>query len=286
MEAARREIADYEAQLRLLLQTHGDEEPRAAALAERLAARTAAEAALARTRQEIAALQPELLEGDRDRLTRAIKLQSDAKAAAEQKRAGARSLLQRDGTSDPQSDLALAEARARAAAERCAAEDRRTRALRMLHELFQAEQQALADQFTAPLAAKISGYLECLFGPGARAEVRLVDNAFSSLQLVQPAQTAGAFAFDVLSGGTQEQLAAAVRLAMAEVLAESHDGCLPVVFDDAFAYADPERVQTVQRMLDLAAARGLQIIVLTCDPAGYAALGAREFRLSSDIPTP
>ena len=74
-------------------------------------------------------------------------------------------------------------------------------------------------------------------------------------------------------------MAAAVRLAMAEVLAADHEGCLPVVFDDAFAYSDPDRVNQLQRMLDLAATRGLQIIVLTCNPADYAALGARNITI-------
>ena len=33
-------------------------------------------------------------------------------------------------------------------------------------------------------------------------------------------------------------------------------------------------------MLDLAAIRGLQVIVLTCTPSDYIALGAKEMRLS------
>jgi hypothetical protein len=70
-----------------------------------------------------------------------------------------------------------------------------------------------------------------------------------------------------------------MRLAMAEVLAADHDDCLPVVFDDAFAYSDPDRVQTLQRMLDVAAARGLQVIVLTCTPSDYTALGAQTISL-------
>jgi len=73
---------------------------------------------------------------------------------------------------------------------------------------------------------------------------------------------------------------------MAEILAASHDGCLPLVFDDAFAYADPERVQALQRMLDLAANRGLQVIVLTCTPADYIGLGAREIRLTPQLGNP
>ena len=62
-------------------------------------------------------------------------------------------------------------------------------------------------------------------------------------------------------------------------MAANHDGKLPIVFDDAFAYSDPERVKTLQRMLDLAAERGLQVIILSCNPADYAGLGAQLTRL-------
>ena len=71
-----------------------------------------------------------------------------------------------------------------------------------------------------------------------------------------------------------------MRLALAEILAADFGGCLPVVFDDAFAYADPERIESLQRMLDLAAVRGLQVIVLTCTPADYAGFRAREVRMA------
>jgi ABC-type thiamine transport system ATPase subunit len=70
-----------------------------------------------------------------------------------------------------------------------------------------------------------------------------------------------------------------MRLAIAEVLVSSHDDCLPLVFDDAFAYSDPERVQILQRMLDHAAVRGIQIIVLTCNPSDYWTLGAKTVTL-------
>jgi uncharacterized protein YhaN len=74
-------------------------------------------------------------------------------------------------------------------------------------------------------------------------------------------------------------VAAAFRLAMAEVLAEQHGGCLPVVFDDAFVNADPERVRGLQRMLDLGACRGLQVVVLSCDPGRFGGLGGRMVEL-------
>lgn len=281
LEKQRRTVADIEAQLRLLLEKHGDDAARAKLLAELRTSRSAAEQQLAGTRDSLAKLQPDLLESDRTRLGRAIDQHTAAKIDAEQKRAVARNALQRDGSTDPHAELELAGARLRAAVERRASAARKADAIRLLHELFEAEQKALAAQFTAPLADKISGYLECLFGPGARADVTLESNAFSGLRLTRPGH-GGAFDFENLSGGTCEQLAAAVRLAMAEVLAPAHDGCLPVVFDDAFAYSDPDRVQVLQRMLDRAASRGLQIIVLTCNPADYAALGAKQITLQPE----
>jgi hypothetical protein len=275
----KRSLADLEAQLRLLLETYGEDADRTRVLAELSAARTAAERLLADTRQSLVDLQPDLLERDRTRYQRAIEQHAIAKTEAEQKRAVARSAFQRDGTSDPHADLALAEAQMHSAIEHRTSVARKAGAIRLLHELFIGEQKALAEQFTRPLAAKISSYLECLFGPGARAAVSLENNAFTGLQLIRPAQGSGAFDFASLSGGTCEQVAAAIRLAMAEVLAPAYDGCLPLVFDDAFAYSDPERAQILQRMLDHAAERGLQVIVLTCNPSDYATLGAKQIPL-------
>jgi uncharacterized protein YhaN len=52
-----------------------------------------------------------------------------------------------------------------------------------------------------------------------------------------------------------------------------------VVFDDAFVNADPERLCGLQRVLDLGAQRGLQVVVLTCDAATYDTLGVGITRI-------
>ena len=279
LQDQRRALADLMANLRLWIETQGEEADRKRLLAELLADRKAKERLLADAHQSLLELEPELLENDRIRCRRAIQQLTAAKTEAELKRAVARSEFQRDGTSDPQADLALAAARMRTAQEHRISAERKAGALRLLHKLFVAEQKALAEQFTGPLAAKISSYLECLFGAGARAVVGLEESTFSGLRLIRPEHGPGALDFANLSGGTCEQVAAAVRLAMAEILAAGHDGCLPLVFDDSFAYSDPERVQILQRMLDLAAVRGLQIIVLTCNPVEYGGLGAKQLML-------
>ena len=271
-------LTGLRAQLRLLLDTHGEDAGRSVGLAQLLARRTEAENHLAMTRTALAGLQPDLLDSDNTRLQRAIGQFKSAKAEAE-RNAVAMSMLRSDGSTDPQAALAVAEAKSRSAEEHLAGVERKAKAIQLLHQLFLEEQRALAEQFTRPLAEKITGYLQCLFGPRVQANVRLEGNAFVGLELVRPEQGAGAFAFDSLSAGAREQVAAAVRLAMAEVLAADHDNCLPLVFDDSFAYSDPDRVTILQRMLDRAATRGLQLIVLSCNPSDYAALGAKTFIL-------
>jgi len=274
-----RAIGDLRAQLRLLVETHGDDDVRNSRLTEARSASSAAIELLATTRRALAELQPDLLAADMERLQRAQTQAERAKIDAEAKRAVAQAALRSDGTDDPEAALALAISQAESAREHLAAVRQKPNAIQLLHQLFLEEQRALSERFTRPLADKISEYLQCLFGTGTRANVALVENSFSGLQLVRPMHGGGALQFDTLSGGAREQVAAAMRLAMAEVLAADQDGCLPVVFDDAFAYSDPDRVQTLQRMLDLAAARGLQVIVLTCTPSDYSALGAQTISL-------
>ena len=77
------------------------------------------------------------------------------------------------------------------------------------------------------------------------------------------------FTFNQLSGGMKEQLNAALRIAIAETLKERHGGCLPLLFDDAFTNTDAQRLKGVLEMLKLAVSKGLQIVVLSCDPEPY-----------------
>ncbi|MFS6828034.1 hypothetical protein [Cyanobium sp. ATX-6F1] len=67
----------------------------------------------------------------------------------------------------------------------------------------------------------------------------------------------------------REQLASALRLALAEVLLPAYDGCLPLVFDDAFTNTDPQRLPLIRQMLALGVSRGVQVILLTCTPDDY-----------------
>lgn len=278
IEEDEQRLAKYCSQLELLVGNHGGEETRGQALKEAREYKAKLEVELSETRTSIEAMQPDLLTADRERLLRADEQIESQRQDARSRRAGSQALLRSDGADDPAAALAQAQARLETAAGRLAGIERKAKAVALVDSLFQQEQRALADRFSRPLAEKIDGYLHSLFGRDAQAIVSFEDNSFKSIELVRSAD-AGATSFASLSGGTREQVAAAVRLAIAELLAEDHDGSLPVVFDDAFAYSDPERVNTLQRMLDRGAANGLQIIVLTCNPSDYAALGAKQVAL-------
>lgn len=236
-----------------------------------------AQSALTKTRDALAALQPETLEADLSRLQRAIEVKKGELEKAGQTRAVAQSILTLDGTIDPAAAVASARARAESAADRFRSLNRRAEALRLLRDRFAEEQQKLSDRFSQPLAEKVSGYLKQIFGPSASAGVSVEDGVIGGWTM---SRETGTFEFSDLSGGTREQVAAAVRLALAEILAEDHGGTLPLVFDDAFTNSDPSRIQSLQRMLDLAARNGLQIILLTCDPDDYAGLGAKTVSLN------
>ncbi len=282
LEEERKKHTEFSAQVEWLVQNHGSDEARAKALREARGARDGLERELLQTREALEALQPRLLETDSERLQRAWRETDDQRQQAEKSLAVSHFTLRSDGAEDINAALSQAEARLDAAREHLTVVERKARAIALVDDLFQEEQRMLADRFSRPLADKIDSYLQCVFGPGAKVTVSLKDNHFSGVRLARAGKT-GAEAFGDLSFGAREQVAAAVRLAIAELLAVDHDGSLPLVFDDAFVNSDPERVGALQRMLDLGASRGLQIIVLTCDPSGYAGLGACQVTLGSQV---
>jgi len=153
-----------------------------------------------------------------------------------------------------------------------------TGAHQMLQALFQEAQADLSSRYSEPLARAIGDYLRPLVPDGQVARLSYDQSkGFQGLQLRRGQEY---YDFGALSGGMREQLAAALRLSMADVLKDGHDGCLPLVFDDAFTNSDPERVDLVKRMLGTAVERGLQVILLTCDPAAYGSFADQVVELS------
>lgn len=280
LEGNQRLLEDKQNEHRLLVNTHGNTRALSAAVAAQDSKAQAARHRFEKTQTAIAQLQPELLKNDQARVGRSIADTRDRCKQLDEEQVSAKTLLRLDGTEDPKAALAQAVAEADQAVRSLESVQRRFEAYRLIDALFSEEQQRLTDLFTRPLEEKISGYLQCIFGPSAKVGLRFSENEFAPVELSRASSGGGSLEFQHLSAGTREQTAAAVRLAMAEVLAEEHGGCLPVVFDDAFTNSDPDRVQKLQRMLDLAAVRGLQVIVLSCNPSEYTGLGAKTVTLA------
>ncbi|SHF45390.1 hypothetical protein SAMN05444279_1511 [Ruegeria intermedia] len=84
--------------------------------------------------------------------------------------------------------------------------------------------------------------------------------------------------FDVLSGGTQEQISLLVRLAFARILAR--DGRpAPVILDDAIVYTDDDRIEQMFDALTRQS-QDLQVIVFSCRQRAFRALGGTALTIA------
>ena len=275
LETRHREIADMEAPIRTLEKSNGDAPARAESIASATREEAAIKSLLEAVTAALADLNPERLEQEVVRLERVINNDLEKQQSARERLAVAKTTLASDGTSDPQADLLQAKARHAAASDEHAREKRHATAIDLLHQLFTKSQESITRSITQPIADRVCGYLECIYGRGVRVDVDWSDSGTSNtIRITRPGTPQ--FAFGTLSGGAREQVAAAVRLATAEILATAHNGCLPILFDDSFAYSDKDRIQSLQSMLEFAANRGLQVLVLSCTPSDYIGLGAKE----------
>jgi uncharacterized protein YhaN len=174
-----------------------------------------------------------------------------------------------------------AEERARVARDNAdadaAAIGRLTGAQQLLRQLFHEARTDLSSRYSEPLAQAIGRYLEPLLEATPTCQLSFDQSSgYTGLRLRRGSEF---YDFNELSGGMREQLSAALRLAMADVLKGAHEGSLPLIFDDAFTNSDQGRVDGIQRMLTTAVRRGLQVIVLTCHPERYAGLEAAAIAL-------
>jgi DNA repair exonuclease SbcCD ATPase subunit len=280
-EELRRQAKDAEVRIGVMEEQQGNDQVRARKRLDLRSRLDQARAEQALLQGKLDELQPAQLAQDAVRLKTAITRAREDIQSAEQRKAAAGALLNSSGLTDPHEELQKARAACERSESRHAGLRGQAEALKLLNHVAAEIEKNVMERINQPLEEAARGYLECIFGIGARVvlEGSLQGGATPSLRVNRESAGFGTFEFSDLSGGAKEQVGIAMRLAMAEVLAEAHDGCLPIVLDDAFANSDPDRVKVLQRMLYLAAEKGLQVIVLTCNPSHYATLGAREVRL-------
>ena len=87
--------------------------------------------------------------------------------------------------------------------------------------------------------------------------------------------------FDILSGGTQEQIALLVRLSFARMLTQTGSPA-PVILDDAIVHTDDNRIECMFDALTRQA-HDLQIVVFSCRQKAFRNLGGRRLGI---VPSP
>ncbi len=172
------------------------------------------------------------------------------------------------GQSDLHSAVAEASAKLELATQAEQQEALLVRARSHLLQRFQQARSDLSQRYSTPLKHNINQVLQPLLRNPADS-CSLSYDPQDGLQQLGLQREGTLFSFDQLSGGMKEQLNAALRIAIADTLKERHGGCLPLVFDDAFTNTDAQRLKGVLEMLQQAVSRGLQVIVLSCDPDPY-----------------
>ncbi|MCX7693211.1 AAA family ATPase [Tepidimonas taiwanensis] len=219
---------------------------------------------------QIAALQPQALRQDIERLSRS--LETLRTQAAQRRDAIVRLQTRLDtlGAQGLEEQWQQCRAQLEAAERRHQELDTRARALDLLHKTLIAKRDERKRRLQQPLLERIHHYLRLLF-PGARATL---DDAL----LPQGVERAGEYtALLDLSFGAQEQLGLISRLAYADLLQAAGHPTL-IILDDALVHSDRQRLAQMKRILYDAAQRH-QVILLSCHPENWMDVGAHVVQL-------
>lgn len=139
--------------------------------------------------------------------------------------------------------------------------------IKMLHDTLEAARIETSAKFVGPIAKRAKRYIERLLPD--------CELSFSEDLALERVVRAGVDEqCDVLSQGTQEQLAILTRIAFADLLLEQGRP-VSLILDDPLVYSDDGRLDTMIEILSDVATR-MQVIVLTCrDRAFRHVLGNR-----------
>ena len=277
------EVGGLEAVIRAAIERLGDDETRAAALNAAKDNQVATAASLEAKKKELELLAPENAELDKKRLAASKATTTTAIELARKTINTNRGVLKANGVENPEETAALARGAHEKAVQREKEAREKAEALLLLETLAREAQASINQEQGRPLKEKVDRYLAHVFGPQASTALEWgEDNGLDGILLNRNTHGRGTVPMESLSGGAKEQAGIAVRLAIAELIQERDGEPQMVILDDSFAYSDQARIRGIQPMLYDAATRNLQVIVLTCNPTDFAALGAARV----DMPAP
>lgn len=271
------QINDLKSQLKYALEKSGNSDSRSKSINTAKASLDQAREAEQTVWSGLDELGADQLDPVAQRLRAAIETDRQKLDEAKQRKIVAQTQLISSGSRDPESELKQAEAEADRCQKRFDQLKHQADVRSYLLGKLRAARQSTTAALTQPLEDAVNPYLKLLFG-GSRARLFWAADGsrLERFQLDRTDKQNGVFEFDKLSHGTREQVALALRLAMAQLLAADHDGCLPLVLDDAFTHADKDRIEKLKTILFQASQNGLQILLLSCHPENYSGLSANE----------
>lgn len=176
--------------------------------------------------------------------------------------------------------LAVAEADLETAQRRRAIAERAAKAAKLLHDQVESASRAIAEAVNAPLAANATAFARRIM---SRDDVRI---GFDIDEKAMMRLSFGTTAWndktvsETISGGEQEQIEVAMRLAMGSLLAK--DEPQVVILDDALTFCDPVRLYRILEVLAEAEQDKLQVILTGCDPDRYASMPKGAHRVDLD----
>lgn len=148
---------------------------------------------------------------------------------------------------------------------------RRANAVALLRSTFERHRNAAHRRYIQPFRDEIMRLGGIVYG--STFDVGLAED----LSIETRTLSGQTLSFGQLSTGAQEQLGVLSRLACARLV--SDDGGVPVVLDDALGWTDPSRLDLMGAAIS-SAADDCQVIILTCMPERYVAVGkARTVRV-------
>ncbi|WP_024280600.1 AAA family ATPase [Xanthobacter sp. 126] len=174
------------------------------------------------------------------------------------------------GGEGPASRKAAADEEAEAAVAAHARLKSEADTLALLLKVLKEAQQEAARRYLAPVTRRIEPYVRRLL-PSASL-------SFGEDLKPQLLTRAGREeAAEMLSKGTQEQIAILTRLAFADLLIDKGQPA-SLVLDDALVFADDDRFDTMMEILSEASCR-MQVLVLSCRASAYRALSATRLSI-------
>ncbi|MDT5326573.1 MAG: hypothetical protein QOF25_3725 [Mycobacterium sp.] len=141
---------------------------------------------------------------------------------------------------------------------------RRAGAVHVLRSVMLRHRDDARLRYVEPFRAEVQRLGRIVFGADFEVEID------AELRICSRTLAGRTVPYDSLSGGAKEQLGIVARLAGAALVAKE-DG-VPVLIDDALGFTDADRLTKMGEVFDAVGGDG-QVIVLTCSPERYAAVG-------------